>query len=113
MYHKQIEPALKWIHKFLRSCGAEGLERTIHAHSRHHCRLDFLVGASPWGGGAVKLRAGKPVEVFTLQWTADDEKKTGAVGSLHDAQEPSDLGCIPGEQGFIRSGVTPKACLLH
>ena len=111
IYYRQIEPALKWIHKFLWSCGSEGLERTICAHSRHHCRLDFLVDASPWGGGAVRLRADKPVEVFTLHWTEMDEKKTGAMigspGSQALWEAYMMLRCLwawvqPGEQGFIR-----------
>lgn len=50
VYYKQVEPALKWVRKFLWGCGEQGLERTIHAHTRHQCRLDFLVDASPWGG---------------------------------------------------------------
>ena len=59
VYHGQIEPALRWIKRFLWSWGPEGLERTVYAHTRHRCRLDFLVDASPWGGGAVRLCAGQ------------------------------------------------------
>ena len=58
VYRRQVEPAFQWLRKFLWAWGAEGLERTIFAHCRHNCRLDFFVDASPWGGGAVRLKAG-------------------------------------------------------
>ena len=40
---------------------------------RRCCRLDFWVDASPWQGGAVRLKGGKAVETYALVWSAEDD----------------------------------------
>ena len=78
VYFRQVAPAFEWISKFLNGF-SHGLRWEVRAHWRHMCSLDFLVDASPWGGGAVRLdETGSAIETLAIVWTHDDEKLTGA-----------------------------------
>ena len=77
VYHRQVQPALEWFKQFF--SGIEGpLVWKVKAHVRHLCCLHVVVDASPWGGGAILYVENRPVETLALQWTADDEARTGA-----------------------------------
>ena len=77
VYHRQVQPALEWFKQFF--SGIEGpLVWKVKAHVRHLCCLHVVVDASPWGGGAILYVENRPAETLALQWTADDEARTGA-----------------------------------
>ena len=77
VYAKQLKHALTWLvapfHGF-----NNGFHRRVQARVRHQVCLEFLVDASPWGGGAVRLVNGCPVECFCMTWHETDEKAIGA-----------------------------------
>ena len=77
IYGRQIEPAMKWLHHYLNDI-KDGLTWIQTAHLRHLCCLDFVVDASPWGGGAIKYQGDRYVERLSLVWDSKDEEKTGA-----------------------------------
>ena len=58
IYQQQLAPALGWLSKLLAGF-SHGLQWTVKAHVRHHCCLEIVVDASPWGGGAIKYVKGK------------------------------------------------------
>ncbi|CAE7359038.1 icd [Symbiodinium natans] len=77
VYAKQLKHALTWLVALFDGFN-NGFHRTVRAHVRHQVCLEFLVDASPWGGGAVRLVNGCPVECFCLTWQKTDE---GAIGA--------------------------------
>ena len=110
IYGKQIKPAVTWLKQFLQGFH-HGLSWTTVAHWRNECCLDFYVDASPWGGGAVKLSNGKPIETFALTWDETDEKslraKIGSPGSQALWEAYMMLRCLwnwmtPELHGYVR-----------
>ena len=77
VYAKQLKHALTWLVALFDGFN-NGLHRRVQAHVRHQVCLEFLVDASPWGGGAVRLVNGCPVECFCLTWHEIDERAIGA-----------------------------------
>ena len=77
IYGKQIEPAMKWLNLYLNDI-KHGLTWIQTAHLRHCCCLDFVVDASPWGGGAIRYVGAKYAERVAIVWNSEDEEKTGA-----------------------------------
>ena len=110
IYGRQIRPAVRWLRSSLDGFH-QGLTWVTSALSRNTCCLDFYVDASPWGGGAVRLVDGRPVETFALAWTEEDEKQVKAVigdpGSQALWESYMMLRCLwnwmtPDLQGFVR-----------
>ena len=110
VYHKQVEPALNWFsHLFEGMSG--GLNWKVTAHVRHHCCLEVTLDASPWGGGAIKMHEGQPVQTLSLVWSKLDEENTG--GKIGDPGSQAIWECYmvlrslwcwlkSGQQGFVR-----------
>ena len=110
VYTRQIQPAMDWLNSFLNGFH-HGLTWTTAALWRNACCLDFYVDASPWGGGAVRLVNGQPVETFALTWNKQDEQNLEAVigqpGSQALWESYMMLRCLwnwmtPDLQGFVR-----------
>ena len=86
VYATQLKHALTWLVALFDSNGY----RTVLAHIRHQVCLDFLVDASPWRGGGVKLVIflnGRPIECVCLTWQETDERAIGAHSGQASSQE--------------------------
>lgn len=110
VYHRQVEPALNWFSHFFEGMSG-GLHWKVRAHVRHNCCLEVTLDASPWGGGAMKMVEGQPVQTLSLVWTKQDEENTG--GKIGDPGSQAIWECYmvlrslwcwlkPGQQGFVR-----------
>ena len=75
-----LEPAVRWIRNF--SCGlaeVEGWrEQPLGIAGADAGWMDFYVDASPWGGSAVRLKAGR------LPWVVTEKEIDQCIGGLRN-----------------------------